>query len=142
MDAAKQCNICKGVMRMSLFVKDARSKDGRGGRCKRCHADKSKEYRQENKDKIAAYLKKNRARFAVRLRLSSKRHYHKHGNGETARARSRAYSKKIVETLSDAYVSRLVSEGRHINPQDVPQWMIDLKRQEILLTRQIKDHEK
>jgi hypothetical protein len=52
--------------------------------------------------------------------------------------------KKHVDNLSNKYLKDLISDcGRSgLKPKEIPQWLIEMKRKQLLLTRQIKNNGK
>ena len=54
---AKRCCTCKQEMPLSDFHKDKRRQDGHKGTCKQCLQLLKKQYRQENKEKLAEYYR-------------------------------------------------------------------------------------
>ena len=56
--ATKVCCSCKVVFPIEDFPKNKSQKDGRGGSCKPCKRLSDKQYRENNKDKVAAGKRK------------------------------------------------------------------------------------
>jgi predicted metalloprotease len=81
--------------------------------------------------------RKLRARLAVNQYAKDKAN-----NPEKVRENKRISSKKSVERLVDSVIKRYIArEYNDINYSDVPQDLIELKRKQLLLIRQIKNHE-
>jgi hypothetical protein len=64
-------------------------------------------------------------------------------NSDYRKTQFKNYSKSRVNLLTDAYIKdRLYSElDRQFTFSEIPQDLIELKRKQILLTRQIRNHE-
>lgn len=58
----KKCNVCNLEKEISFFDKRNDTKDGRRNTCKKCRSEKSREYYNENKDRILLNIDKERKR--------------------------------------------------------------------------------
>jgi len=56
----KQCSLCKTVKPKTEFYVWNKTKDGLMSRCKQCHSNKQKQFRQSNKDHVKAQTKARR----------------------------------------------------------------------------------
>lgn len=65
--AAKTCSTCGTSKPLGAFAPDRRRKDGRQARCRQCHGDYQRRYRQENRER---YLELRRAE-SVRHRAAN-----------------------------------------------------------------------
>lgn len=50
----KLCSVCKESKPLDEFHRDSRAKDGRGTRCKSCSCARSRQWRQENPERVKA----------------------------------------------------------------------------------------
>jgi hypothetical protein len=53
----KRCNVCKVEKKIDEFHNDISRKDGYSNRCKECHTEKGKEYREKNIEQLKEYYK-------------------------------------------------------------------------------------
>lgn len=92
--------------------------------------------------KKANYLKRSKEFFATpngrKWLKNYNRNYNKTEKGYTICRKSRIKNKELI---SDGYIKELLAEPRLLKRKEIPQYLIDLKRKEIQLKRQI-DHEK
>ena len=58
----KICVKCYKVLPISEFNTDNQSADGLSGYCKKCNAERAKEWREQNKDRAREYKRKYRQR--------------------------------------------------------------------------------
>lgn len=147
----KTCIHCCAAKPFEAFGLYKRSKDGRTAQCKDCrnqtdrarvdrvaeraryHRDKAKHapmraaYNEANADKNRARVKRWRAQNPEHLRTLKKRHV-----------------AGRVETAQDGYVRALLAGKRGpLKPADVPQALVELKKQHLRLCRELgkEDHE-
>ena len=76
---------------------------------------------------------------APRLKLSKKETREK----KLARmAYDRKRGKLLVDSLHDRYIKQLLTSGNNLSLKDIPQWLIEAKREELQLKRTIrKEHD-
>ena len=116
----KKCSSCKKIQSFDMFWKNKRSKDGYGFRCKDCHRTNYKEYyceynkQDKRKKQIANWRKKNK------IKMNEK-------------------NKEDREKLVNWYVIQLIKKHSNLESRDIPEWLIDAKRNEIKLKRIIKE---
>jgi hypothetical protein len=72
-------------------------------------------------------------------KLRYRKNYYK--DIEKSRERHRLCALKIRENLNESYVKFLIIQFTGLSVKDLPQELIELKRKQLLLTRQIKNHE-
>ncbi|HEA69807.1 hypothetical protein LCGC14_1334730 [marine sediment metagenome] len=127
---------------------------------KEYRSDYSKNYRMANKKKLSTYRKKYRLNNKERIQVQDKEYYvanigkitaHRKLNGQKARDYCKAYTKlnserlglykkEYRQNLSNAYVkSVLIVQGRRYgsNVENVTQELIDLKRGQLSMYREI-----
>lgn len=147
----KTCIHCCTEKPLEAFGLYKRSKDGRTAQCKDCrnqaarasvdreaqraryHRDKAKyaprraAYNEENADKNRTRVRRWRAQKPEHLRTLKKR-----------------YAARRVEMAQDGYVRALLAGKRGpLKPADVPQALVELKKQHLRLCRELRkeDHE-
>lgn len=113
------------------------------GKCKLCDNDRSRRWKEDNQEKHKLYSKKYRIANKEKLNKRSKDWYR--ANAEKERAdrikryrenpeKVRTNSRKAVNDITDSYVcSKML-----LRVADVPQEVIELKRQHLILKREIK----
>ena len=132
----KKCAKCKTEKPMKDFNSRGVSsirKDGtdiKSARCKECLKIDIKEWREKN-------LKREREKARLRMSKYIKENYYEH------KEKRRAWKAKGREEINDWYVKTLLlREGSNgaslLKRKQIPQSLIDLKREEIKLNREIK----
>jgi hypothetical protein len=132
----KKCAKCKTEKPMKDFNSrgvSKKTKDGtdtKSARCKECLKIDTKEYREKN-------LKREREKARLRMSKYIKDNYYEH------KEKRRAWKAKGREEINDWYVKTLIlreaSNGASLlKRKQIPQSLIDLKREEIKLNREIK----
>ena len=127
---------------------------------KEYRSDYSKNYRMANKKKLSTYRKKYRLNNKERIQVQDKEYYvanigkitaHRKLNGQKARDYCKAYAKlnserlglykkEYRQNLSDGYVRHLLAiQCRRYsgNAENITQELINLKRGQLLLSREI-----
>ena len=57
-------------------------------------------------------------------------------------AYDRKRGKLLVDSLHDRYIKQLLTSGNNLSLKDIPQWLIEAKREELQLKRTIrKEHD-
>lgn len=136
----KKCYKCKTLKPMKDYNSKGVSKKTKDGTdtksawCKECLKIKSKEYREMN-------LNREREKGRLRMTKYIKENYYEH------KEIRRAWRAKGREEINDWYVKTLLlreaSNGASIlKGKQIPQSLIDLKREEIKLNREIKKRKK
>lgn len=164
----KACTKCGELKERTEFHAYARRADGLQQWCKACksvHAkathdtEKQREYRAVNaaviRDRKRAYLQANREKERARIKRWAR------ANPEKARAIKRRYAEKHGDKdwlrlqqfvaknpnrknmgrkeLRDGYVAYVMTRrSKLLTPQDIPQALIDLKRQQLKLLRELE----
>lgn len=92
-----------------------------------------REYHARNKHKWISQTKE--------VQNLNKKKYYK--TNPLYKKRINDHNTKCVETLSDSYVRKLImTEDSSLRPIKLPQKLIDIKRKQLLLTRQLKQLQK
>jgi len=123
-------------------------------RCKNCNKIKSLEYRENNKDKTKKYSKKYYEYNKEKSLTRSAKRYEKKGdlikkqresfrnnNKDKIKSQSKNYTKKITDNLSDAYITKVLSNQFKCKRSEVPKGLIDLKRTLLLIKSEIRMQE-
>jgi hypothetical protein len=119
----KTCNTCKETKVASEFYKLKKSKDGLNAQCKACYNLRIKKWRKKNPEKYTTYKKNWRAE-----------------NPDKVNAMQRRSGKNDTANLTDGYVRKKIVQGFNgLKNSDVPNELVELKRQEIKLERIIKN---
>lgn len=129
--ASTNCHICK------IKLTDTNRQLGRNARCKSCYNAYMREYFKTNKAKHNEIMKKWRAKnkelvHQMNVNLATK----KFGNLTKSIV---YYTKKTKENLTDGYVRfTLTRYDANLKARDIPNSLVDLKRKQLLLTKEIK----
>jgi hypothetical protein len=115
----KTCSKCGEPKPLSQFSKDKAQKDGFYGTCKNCVGIKRKEYYQ-----------KNRA-----FEISKNSNWQKQN-----RKRVNATKKNNVAKLTDCYVREVLTKRTNLKGSDIPQELIDLKKEQLKIHRYLKEN--
>lgn len=164
----KTCTKCGETKKRTAFHAHARSADGLQAWCKACrsaHAkashdkDKARAYRTahqaEIRARMQAYLQANRDKERARIkrwaranpdkaRAIKRRHAEKHGDRDWLRlqqfvAENPERNNIRRKELRDAYVAYVMTRrSTLLKPTDIPQALINLKRQQLKLLRELK----
>lgn len=123
----KLCKRCNTVKPVDGFTTSKKSSDGCQCYCKKCYAERLQErrnanpelmreadrkWKQNNKEKTAAYKKRYREQNQEKVKLQRKLAYEK--NKEKELAKGREYKEKNKEKLA-AYQSKKLSDSPEIN---------------------------
>ena len=109
--------------------------------------EQNKKYREENKEKESKRAKKYRE--ANKEIILEKEKKYREENREKERKRAKKYNqankeklserrKRDAENLTDYYVVRFIIEKSNLTPKDIPQELIEAKRELIKINRFIK----
>lgn len=109
----------------------------RSKRYHEAHPNYKKEYYAKNKTKlikkVVEWQKENKERYKKRLEEWKMRDYSKYLEMERLRG------KKARNKLTDAYVVHLLRDNKKLLMEDVPKELIEAKRLQILIKREIKN---
>tara|TARA_R100001530_G_scaffold20653_1_gene17154 strand:+ start:219 stop:704 length:486 start_codon:yes stop_codon:yes gene_type:complete len=144
----KICCKCKEEKSVDMFYKNRTKKDGFQEECKHCNDIRVREYVDKNRDKVNKrrrdFWKNNPERYKKHLQ---KGRLYTENNREKERERTRKYykknkdkelnrGKKNRDELADNYIVRcMLQKNKTLKSEDIPQWLIEAKRQEIKLKR-------
>jgi hypothetical protein len=113
-----------------------------------------KQWAEENKEKVKVHKKKCYEKNKQKYFLLTKKWNEKHKNKrklyevisrERNKESRQIYTKKRVELLPDGYVINQIIRKKYrdcLKSSDIPQDLIELKRKQLTLTRQIKNNGK
>ncbi len=168
MSTMKKCTKCGELKECAAFHAHARSADGLQTWCKTCRSAHAKatydtakrgEYRAANaveiKARKQAYRQANREKERARIerwarsnpekaRAIKRRHAEKHGDKDFLRLQqfiAKNPDRKSMgrKELRDGYVAYVMTRrSKLLTPQDIPQALIDLKRQQLKLLRELE----
>lgn len=100
----------------------------------------AKRYRENNHDKVSLREWKYRECHKDKIAKYHKSYYSR--NTDKVKARARKQGSVSRETLSDGYIKVLIAQKSTIPTNLIPQDLIEFKRQQIILTRTIKEIQK
>lgn len=95
---------------------------------RRRHADPEKAARIQKK-----YYESHKKEFAIYAKKWAET------NPEKKRAACQRSAKKCRKKMTDGYIKRAIARGSSLSSADIPDWMVDLKRQQLTLKRGIKN---
>lgn len=129
----KTCGSCKIEKPLSEFYRRRElGPDGRKSICKKCSDVKCVEYNRNKYRTDSAFRAKERARLQ------------KWGDGNPEKRRlslikgQRKMRKKQSEELGDYHVKHVLAVHCSLKESEIPQSLIDVKRQELLIKRELK----
>lgn len=159
-DMLKRCSKCKQEKPLEAFHLNAGTKDGRRYQCKDCHTSTNKAYITANRDRVnekrriyraanknrinelqRAHLAKNRnlinerqrAKRAANRNLFRERDRAHYAANKNRRKETRQFN---IRNASDTYIKRLLTERTTLHPADIPDWLVEAKRAQLLLKRE------
>jgi hypothetical protein len=144
----KPCSKCKKVKDVSLFGRDSNYKNGYSARCKECLYAKGKAYREANPTYKHDYYMANKERSntlskkwdqANRARKTATAKKLREANAEQYREYANEWQTKERQELGDSYIRKTLSQYSTIGRADIPQYLVEAKREHIKLTRSIKN---
>ncbi len=147
----KKCSKCGEVKPLSEFNKSKSRKDRHADWCKECLNIYSKAYRKANPEKILAYNKAYRKANPEKILAYSKAYYKVNkeklndyskewavNNPEKRKVSVNKNALKNKKELSDNYVKRLFIQRTSLTASDIPPELIEIKRQQLILKRLLK----
>ena len=115
----KHCNVCNNDKDISMFYRDRTQKCGIRSCCKSCDNISTEIWREKNKDK---YLARQRKR------------QHSKSSREARKIRSQGHR----DELSPMYLRSLIAKSsKNLNPEDIPDELIDVYRENLKLKRKL-----
>ena len=135
----KRCIKCGDVKFIDEFCIHKSSKDGLASLCKKCAKEYNKEYWAKNKDKFKERGKEYRAKNKDKLkeyRAKNKDKFKEHRAKN--KDKFKEYKKEGTVKLSNVYVKGMLRTSGIKKHQITPE-LIELKKQQILLYREIKN---
>ena len=149
----KLCNLCEERKEVFEFNKDKRSSTGCTSECKMCKktSDEARinNMSQEDKEKYMQKMRNHKKQWKLNNpdknreinRRSALRRYYRYKKDELwierLNARSRATAVRNREMLTDTYIKK--SLGLGIPHSEIPQYLVELQRKNLILHRQLKN---
>ena len=147
----KVCNKCNGEKPLIFYHKNKVAKDGYHGMCKDCRS-KHDNWNSRNKEHCSLMAKKRYEKDKTVIikraadwytdnkdrRIQANKIW-KVNNPEKVRLYMEVHDIKRRGGLNDNYVRSLFVQKTNIKRKDVPQELIELKRIQILITREIRN---
>jgi len=140
----KQCGKCKEIKLVKLFTKRTANTQngGYGSWCKDCHNAYGKQHRKDNPKKYKAW-KRNWEDNNKQKRNEMNRNFRKTNKFKKwIKPYVKIQWKNAIDNLSDYYVRGLLSKRTLLQNKDIPDEIVELKREQIKLVRAIKDEQK
>lgn len=144
----KTCKACRKTKTIELFPKNKKYKNGYEARCKECIYAKQKEFRKANPNYRHEYYlankEKNNAQSAKWFKenkeyIQQKRKKQRQTNPEAYRVYTKKYEDKSRKELTDTYIRKTLSQYSTIGRADIPQVLVEAKREQLKLLRSIKN---
>lgn len=161
---AKECRCCKQTKPATEFTRDKSRKDGLRIYCIECGRKKNREawdpakgherYMANRKarteyartrlasltdEQNADRLQKRRARERVSEKAKAGKERYKANHPEKAKEAMRVANKAARDALSDSYLRDLLKEGTKLKAHEIPQSIVELKRAQMTLKRELRD---
>jgi len=128
----KLCSKCKNEKDINLFVIDSRQSTGHGAKCRECANLDSSNYRKEHREQANNYRKEHREQANNCQARWVK------NNPEKFKEMERKQGRKETLLLKRVYVIKELIRGSVLKFSDITTDLIELKRAQIQLTREIK----
>ena len=147
----KICCTCKEEKPVGEFNKRKVSKDGFRGDCKKCQSEykakyylsnkdvidnRSKKYANENKDKVKEYKKLWNIENSEHIRITNKKYSKK--NTDKIKIQHKKDMKNYVDVLNSNYVKQTLYSMVKIPFTLMSEQIIDLKRIQLLIIRELR----
>ena len=141
----KKCRrkVCKDPIKpQSSFYKKTANKDGLQDWCKECEKETNAQYKKENAERCKAIQKKasqkwyknNKVQHIAYVRNWESR------NPDKVKKHQKKYDTKMMKSLSDIYVRGVLTNNNpELFAKDIPQGMIEIKRDQLKLYRLTKE---
>lgn len=128
----KFCARCMKRLPLLAFHRNRSNKDGVATYCKPC----TNEYNNtpDQRAKHYARIAKN----PEKIREQWKKSHDNDGHRERQRLRIREFNKRQVAELGEHYIKQKITRGTSLKHKDIPQDLVELKRVQIMITREIK----
>ena len=132
----KICSHCGGIE--WLTSKDKRIKSGIAYICHVRKQEYHKKFKERHPDnaKVKSIEYRNKVKhteyYLTKTRERSRKWYEKN------KKEAKEYNRLYIKQLTDNYVKQLIIARTPLTITDIPQELIDLKRKELILTRQFK----
>lgn len=101
--------------------------------CKSCKSKKDKERWNRDKDK-----KKESNNKRTKRHYQNNQRYYK--DKATKWKKDNEYNKRKIQRLDDTYIKDIIIAGTSLKAKDVPRELIELKRKQIKLRRNVKEN--
>lgn len=152
-DGTKRCSKCGETKPLDAFNKCSARPDGLHCYCRGCATSYSASYYAANKDRVKGYATRYyeankgggswrnrnatwRAANKDKVRAAAARY--RAANKAKAAAFAAAYHAAARRDLLDRYVKATITRGTSIKSADVPQELVELKRVQLLIKREVK----
>jgi hypothetical protein len=121
----KKCTKCLEVKAFSEFHKAKQYKDGLVYNCKDCAKQRVSIWQKNNPEKC----------YKKYINYVNKTPKYR----ETKKKKIQEYKKKERENLDDRYIKETLMQNNNLKASDIPQEMIEVKRMQLMIRRQLKE---
>lgn len=132
----KKCTKCGEEKELNEFYKDKIRRDKHRVYCKKCEAPYYKKYYIRNLEKLNAQRKKYQVHSRTKLNTQARKYWSRNRKILTLQQRVREAQKR--EYLTNDYIKRLICQNASLNFADIPIELVALKREQLKLTRLIR----
>lgn len=135
----KRCSKCKEEKSIECFCKNKSRKDGLNHTCRPCSAIDTKEWKLRNPEKTKGMLKKWKMENPEKYKEMIKKY--RLNNPEKFREKNKRYFLKNPEKVREIHRNTPSYISRHLgfkSSKGVPQELLDLKRIQLQLYREIR----
>jgi ElaB/YqjD/DUF883 family membrane-anchored ribosome-binding protein len=151
----KSCTKCKIEKPTTEFGRDKRIRSGLCSRCKLCVAEYNRarylEQREQVIERVANYARNNKEEIRARCkayyqrnkdRIKEKTKRWREANLNRAKKTRNLRVRHNAAELTDSYVRQIMIYQSPIKAKDIPDELVELKRAQLLLHRQLKETKK
>lgn len=152
----KVCHICKFEKLATEFRKDSYSRDGLSGVCRKCLCSRKRQAYHENEElrkrtllECKRYRDAHKEQIRQRLEVVYRSDQYKERvrnyrerNIESCREKSRRRSKRHTEMLTPGHVRSLLAARGLLSARDIPDSLVQAKREHMLLVRELKQYKR
>lgn len=144
----KRCPLCGLEKPSNAFSKDRSKSSGLASRCRECNKQVMRDWAAANPDRRNAWAAANPEK-SKEARL---RDYAKHRerrvrdacawqarNPEKVAERQREFYGRQRAALAEGYIRRVLAQTTNVPREEIPQSLIDLKREHLRLVRELKE---
>lgn len=135
--ATKTCRDCRQDKAASEFFANRRNRDGLGSYCKPCNSARADGWRKANPERAAqvAAAKQLRNRGNEKLREYQRAKAKEYASTERGKLQRASNQRRYIAELRDAYVRATLAQSGGILARDMPDSLVQAKREQLVLRR-------